>query len=71
VLRSLSALGGGARAYSQRVHRERERELSEQAEAAYRRLVADWQATAPTRSPPGLDFLSVRKLHEHFTAPAS
>ena len=37
--------------YSQRAHRERERELSEHAEAAYRRLVADWQATAPTRSP--------------------
>jgi hypothetical protein len=31
--------------YSQRVHRERERELSEQAEVAYRRLVADWKAT--------------------------
>ena len=37
-------------AYSQRAHRERERELSEQAETAYRRLVADWKATAP-RSP--------------------
>jgi transposase len=38
-------------AYSQRAHRDRERELSEQAETAYRRLVADWTATAPTRSP--------------------
>jgi transposase len=38
-------------AYSQRAHRDRERELSEQAETAYRRLVADWKATAPTRSP--------------------
>jgi hypothetical protein len=37
-------------AYSQRAHRECERELSEQAETAYRRLVADWTATAPTRS---------------------
>jgi transposase len=37
--------------YSQRAHRERERELSEQAEAAYRRIVADWQATAPTKAP--------------------
>jgi transposase len=36
--------------YSQRAHRERERELSEQAEVAYRRLVADWKATAPARS---------------------
>ncbi len=35
--------------YSQRVHRERERELSEQAEVAYRRLVADWNAT-PTKT---------------------
>ena len=32
--------------YSQRAHRERERELSEQAETAYRRLVADWQTTS-------------------------
>jgi transposase len=31
--------------YSQRAHRERERELSEQAEIAYRRLVTDWKAT--------------------------
>jgi transposase len=37
-------------AYSQRAHRERERELSEQAEVAYRRLVADWKATAPTKA---------------------
>jgi transposase len=36
--------------YSQRAHRERERELSDQAEAAYRRLVADWKATAPTKA---------------------
>jgi transposase len=33
--------------YSQRAHRERERELSAQAELAYRRLVADWQASGP------------------------
>jgi transposase len=38
-------------AYSQRAERARERELSEQAEVAYRRLVTDWTATAPTRSP--------------------
>jgi transposase len=37
--------------YSQRVHRDRERELSEQAEVAYRRLVADWKTTAPTKAP--------------------
>ena len=35
--------------YSQRTHRERERELSAQAELAYRRLVADWQASGPTK----------------------
>jgi transposase len=35
--------------YSQRTHRERERELSEQAELAYRRLVADWQASGPAK----------------------
>jgi transposase len=37
--------------YSQRAHREREREreLSAQAEHAYRRFVADWQASGPTR----------------------
>ncbi len=44
-------------AYSQRAHRERERELSEQAETAYRRLVADWKATSP-RSPATIDFMS-------------
>jgi transposase len=38
-------------AYSQRAERARERELSEQAEVAYRRLVTDWKATAPPRSP--------------------
>src|SRR4051794_40558126 len=35
-------------AYSQRAERTRERELSEQAEVAYRRLVADWKAMSPT-----------------------
>ena len=35
--------------YSQRTHRERERELSEHAELAYRRLVADWQASGPAK----------------------
>ncbi len=36
--------------YSQRVERARERELSEQAEAAYRRLVTDWKATGPSKA---------------------
>jgi transposase len=35
--------------YGQRAHRERERELSEHAELAYRRLVADWQASGPAK----------------------
>jgi len=38
--------------YSQRAERARERELAEQAEVAYRRLVADWRATAPTKAVP-------------------
>jgi transposase len=36
-------------AYTQRAHRERERELSERAELAYRRLVADWKASGPAK----------------------
>jgi transposase len=39
--------------YSQRAHREHERELSEQAEIAYRRLVADWQASGPAKAGAG------------------
>src|SRR5215217_1103179 len=35
--------------YSRRAERDRERELSEQAEVAYRRLVADWRATGSSR----------------------
>src|SRR5918996_1065023 len=36
-------------AYSQGAERARERELSEQAEFAYRRLVADWNASGPAK----------------------
>jgi transposase len=39
-------------AYSQRTERARERELSEQAEVAYRRLVADWRATGSNKRSP-------------------
>jgi transposase len=39
--------------YSQRTYRERERELSEHAETAYRRLVADWQASGPAKAGAG------------------
>jgi transposase len=38
-------------AYSQRLERARERELSEQAEAAYRRLMTDWKATGAKATP--------------------
>jgi hypothetical protein len=41
---------GKAAAYSLREVRRRERELAEQAEHAYRQLVADWQAKAPARA---------------------
>ena len=40
---------GKAAAYSLKEVRRRERELAEQAEQAYRQLVADWQAKAPKR----------------------
>jgi transposase len=40
---------GKAAAYSLKQVRRRERELAEQAEQAYRQLVADWQAKAPKR----------------------
>ena len=39
--------------YSQRAHRERERELSEHAELAYRRLVADWTASGRAKAGAG------------------
>ena len=40
---------GRAASYSLKEVRRRERELAEQAEQAYRQLVADWQAKAPKR----------------------
>jgi transposase len=40
---------GKAAAYSLKEVRRRERELAEQAEHAYRQLVADWQAKAPAK----------------------
>jgi hypothetical protein len=41
---------GKAAAYSLKEVRPRENELTQQAEHAYRQLVADWQAKAPTRT---------------------
>jgi transposase len=38
---------GNAAAYALKEVRRRERDLAEQAEQTYRRLVADWQAKAP------------------------
>lgn len=43
----LSTRHGGTRVRVTADERERDRELQQQAERAYRRLVADWQATAP------------------------
>jgi hypothetical protein len=37
-------------AYSQRGERARERQPSEQAEVAYRRLVTDWKAARPNKT---------------------
>jgi hypothetical protein len=41
--------------YHQRPNRERERELSLQAELAYRRLVSDWKAAGPAKGGCGRD----------------
>ena len=46
--------GGTAGAYSLKAVRQRERELAEQGEHAYRQLVADWQANRPAKAKPGV-----------------
>ncbi|MER3439101.1 MAG: hypothetical protein C4346_16775, partial [Chloroflexota bacterium] len=48
-MRSRRGQKGKAAAYSLKEVRRRERELAEQAEQAYRQLVADWQAMAPAK----------------------
>ena len=45
---------GTAGAYSLKEVRQRERELAEQGERAYRQLVADWQANRPAKAKPGV-----------------
>jgi transposase len=45
---------GKASAYSLKEVRRRERELGEQGERAYRQLVTDWQAKAPSKPKPGV-----------------
>jgi len=40
---------GGRRVSASAAEREAERELTERAEAAYRRLIADWKATGPAK----------------------
>jgi transposase len=45
---------GKAAGYSLKEVRRRERELAEQSERAYRQLVADWQAKAPSKTKPGV-----------------
>ena len=52
--RGQKAQSGTASAYNLKEVRRREAELGEQAERAYRQLVADWQATAPTSKEPGV-----------------
>jgi hypothetical protein len=42
---------GTAAAYSRKQVRRRERALTEQAEVAYRQLVADWQPKPPAAKP--------------------
>ena len=45
---------GSAANYSLKEVRRRELELAEQAEQAYRQLVADWQAKTPSKAKPGV-----------------
>src|SRR3954463_8051784 len=56
--------------YSQRGDRARERELSEQAEVAYRRLVTDWKASRPPTADAGPSISPALKLNRHPLAPA-
>jgi transposase len=50
---ALTTRHGGQRISSTAAERETERELVQHAEAAYRRLIADWKATRPPRSGAG------------------
>jgi hypothetical protein len=61
---------GKAAAYSLKEVRRRERDLAEQAEQAYRQLVADWQAKTP-RSKPGVAAANGTRLSRPSTGQAA
>src|SRR5215218_8807128 len=62
---------GRAAASSLREVRRRERELAEQAEHAYRQLVADWQAKAPARAREGVAATNGARLSRPSTGQAA
>src|SRR5213592_1407723 len=62
---------GKAAAYSLREVRRRERELAEQAEHAYRQLVADWQAKKPARAKEGVAATNGARLSRPSTGQAA
>ena len=62
---------GKAAGYSLREVRRRERELAEQAEHAYRQLVADWQAKAPARAREGVAATNGARLSRPSTGQAA
>jgi transposase len=62
---------GTAAAYSLREVRRRERALAEQAEHAYRQLVADWQAKAPARAREGVAAANGARLSRPSTGQAA
>jgi transposase len=62
---------GRAAAYSLREVRRRERQLAEQAEHAYRQLVADWQAKAPARASEGVAAANGARLSRPSTGQAA
>ena len=61
---------GKAAGYSLKEVRARERRFTEQAERAYRRLVADWQAEAPARKE-GAVAANGARLSSHQTGQAA
>ena len=70
---SLQGKKGKAAAYSLKEIRQRERELAEQGEQAYRQLVADWQANRPTnpKGEPGVAAANGTRLRRPSTGQAA
>jgi transposase len=62
---------GKAAGYSLREVRRRERELAEQAEHAYRQLVADWQAKTPAKTKEGVAATNGARLSRPSTGQAA